>query len=298
MPIEIPYTFIAGTKAKAKEVNDNFNAIAIFVDQLEVSNAELESLVNQISATKAELNGDSGNRFQVADALGNFDAINKRTLTNLTLNSRDCISGFVIAKQSNTSINCTPGACWDSTYTAMISSTTSLVKSQSNLQANGKYYVYVTSDKETGNCELVISLSNATPELPTGFEYFRQLGYFTTDSNGYIQSVHNTSQANLTNVISFPDYNNPSGRSLGTSYTATQDGWVSLSIRVNPNATATYEANFSINGTVVLKDNTWKYADCAFGMFPISKGDTYILSGSRVDILIYNFYPCKTIGGN
>lgn len=298
MPIEIPYTFVAGTKAKAKEVNDNFNSIAIFVDQLEVSNAELEALVNQISNVKANLNGDSGNRFQVANALGNYDAVNKQTLLALTANSRELVSGLIVSKQGDTSINCSSGACWDSTFTEIISSTTSLVKDQSNLSANATYYVYITSDKETGNCELVISLSNATPELPTGFEYFRQLAKITTDSNGHIENIQNTSQANFNNVLSFPDYNNPSGRSAGISYTATSNGWVSLSVRVNPGGNATVSASFSINGKEVLRDITWKYSDCAYGMFPISKGDSYVLSGAGMDVLIYNFYPCKMIGGN
>lgn len=286
MPIEIPYTFVAGTKAKAKEVNDNFNSITMFVDQLEVSNAELEALVNQISATKAELNGDSNNRFQVADALSNYDAINKHTLTNLTANSRDCISGFIIARQSNTSVNCTPGACWDSTYTAMISSTTSLIKDQSNLQANGKYYVYVTSDKETGNCELVISLSNATPELPTGFEYFRQLGYFTTDDNGYIATV--TPLTGNQRVFLFPDYSK--AKAISLPYTVTEAGWYDWI------ASSEQERKFLyIDGEVVgavsaygSKDETTQGA-----MYLVSPGNK--ITGTTGNINS-KFIPAKVIG--
>ena len=42
MPLEIPYTFIAGTKAKASEVNSNFNAVKTLVDANEVNIAQNE----------------------------------------------------------------------------------------------------------------------------------------------------------------------------------------------------------------------------------------------------------------
>lgn len=281
MPVEIPYTFIAGTKAKAKEVNDNFNALAIFVDQLELSNAELEVLVNQISATKADLNGDAGNRFQVADAIGNYDAINKHTFTNLTQNTKDTVSGFVISKQGNTSVNCTPGACWDSTYTAMISSSTSLVKDQSNLSANATYYVYVTSDKETGNCELVISLSNAEPELPTGYEYFRRLGYIKTDDNGYIDLVVSENDfANSGDLSELkattPGF--PSGNVLtnSTSWTATENAWVFATWKgSNCNSTLAIDGRTIFSGTSGTDRTTSEKIS-----FPIMEGHSFALSGS------------------
>lgn len=189
----IPNTFIAGTKAKANEVNENFTSAKQFMDNLETEQATNTADILQLEQNKADLNGSFEQRFQVADATNSFDAINKQTLLNLVKNTQEVIKGFVLSKFNNTTVSATAGSCYDSTFKYMITSTTSLSKSQSNLGNNAKYYVYVCADKDNGNCKLVISLSNRTPELPSGFEYFRQLGYFTTDGKGNINQVLNNS---------------------------------------------------------------------------------------------------------
>lgn len=201
MPLEIPYNFIAGTKAKASEVNANFDAIANFVDSLETNSAELETLITQLQNSKAETNGDSTEIFRMKDAVSDYDGVNLRTFKSLTSNSKGTIYGFELAKQSNTSVNATPGACWDNTFTYMITSSTSLIAEQSNLSANTTYYIYVTADKDTDECQLIISLSNATPTLPTGYEYYRQLGRAITDGNGYISYVETNDKINTTKTF-------------------------------------------------------------------------------------------------
>lgn len=189
----IPNTFIAGTKAKSGEVNENFTSLKQFVDTLETNQATNTTDILQLEQNKADLNGNYEQRFQVADATNSFDAINKQTLLNLVSNTQEVIKGFVLSKFNNTTVSATAGSCYDSTFVYMIKSDTSLSKAQTNLGKNAKYYVYVCADKDNGNCELVISLSNRTPELPAGFEYFRQLGYFTTDHEGKISQVLNNS---------------------------------------------------------------------------------------------------------
>ena len=51
---EIPYTFTAGTKAKANEVNGNFTSIKQFVDQLEsnLATAELKLIKRILMVVK------------------------------------------------------------------------------------------------------------------------------------------------------------------------------------------------------------------------------------------------------
>ena len=191
MPIEIPYTFIAGTKAKASEVNANFEAMKNFVDTLEVNSAELEADITLLQTNKADLNGSTSEIFRMADAIGQYDGINLRTLNKLTSNSKAVINGFRVSKQSNTAVNATAGSCYDSNLAELIQSSTSLTKDQPGMSANAKYYVYVTADRESGECQLVISLSNATPELPSGYELYRRLATISTDSNGYISEVNN-----------------------------------------------------------------------------------------------------------
>jgi hypothetical protein len=189
----IPNTFIAGTKAKANEVNENFTSAKQFMDNLETEQATNTADILQLEQNKADLNGNFEQRFQVANATNSFDAINKQTLLNLVSNTQEVIKGFVLSKFNNTTVSATAGSCYDSTFVYMIASATSLSKAQENLGNNAKYYVYVCADKDTGNCELVISLSNTTPELPGGYEYYRQLGYFTTDGSGKISQVLNNS---------------------------------------------------------------------------------------------------------
>lgn len=187
----IPNIFVAGTKARANEVNENFTSIKQFVDTLEVQASTNEIDITNLTNTKANTNGSNQERFQVADATNSFDAINKQTLLNLVKNTQEVIKGFVLSKFNDTTVSATAGSCYDSTFVYMITSTTSLSKTQENLGNDAKYYVYVCADKDTGTCELVISLSNTTPELPSGFEYYRQLGYFTTDDEGKINQVLN-----------------------------------------------------------------------------------------------------------
>lgn len=189
----IPNTFIAGTKAKSGEVNKNFTSLKLFVDTLETNQATNTTDILQLEQNKADLNGNNEQRFQVADATNSFDAINKQTLLNLVSNTQEVIKGFVLSKFNNTTVSATAGSCYDSTFVYMIKSDTSLSKAQTNLGENAKYYVFVCADKDNGNCKLVISLNNRTPELPAGFEYFRQLGYFTTDGTGKINQVLNHS---------------------------------------------------------------------------------------------------------
>lgn len=194
MVLDIPYSFIPGTKAKANEVNSNFLAVKTFVDTNEANIATNQSDIQNLENNKADLNGNILNRFQVADPTGNYDAVNKQYFKANIANSLDYIGGFKLTKQSNTSISASAGSCWDSTYEYMITSDSSLTKDQSNLGNNATYYVYVCADKETTNNELVFSLSNSTPELPAGFEYFRLLGKFTTDNAGHISQVINNDE--------------------------------------------------------------------------------------------------------
>lgn len=186
---EIPYTFIAGTKAKANEVNSNFTSIKQFVDQLESNLATAELDINNLETNKANINGSQDEVFQVADAENNKDAVNLETLRAQTVNSLDVIRGFVPFMSNATTISCTAGNCWDSTYEQMISSSTALSLQDTTLAASATYYIYVCYDKETSSCKLAFSTNSNTPTLPAGYDYFRIVGSFTTNSSGHIDIV-------------------------------------------------------------------------------------------------------------
>lgn len=295
----IPNTFIAGTKARAAEVNENFTSCKSFVDSLEAQAAVNETDIANLESSKAELNGDYAQRFQVADATNSFDAVNKQTLVKFTANSREYITGLELSKQDNTTIAASAGAAWDSTYTYMIQSSINLTKTQAGISSSATYYVYITADEETGTCELVISLSDSTPELPSGFEYFRRLGYFTTDSNAAITDVFNDSGIDYSNIVGFPDYTRGASRVAGTTYTANENGWLILNIAVNPNSSTTRTATFVVNNSTLMTLAPWKYYDATNLAIPLKNGDTYRLSGDTGNFtnLIYMFYPFRRIGG-
>lgn len=187
----IPNTFVDGTKARANEVNENFTSLKQFVDSLEIQTSTNEIDIMNLENTKANLNGDNQQRFQVADASNDYDAINKQLLFKYTQNSQGVINGFKLSKSSNDTIIATAGSCYDSTFKYMIISDTSLTKQQSGLGNDAKYYIYVCVDKETEQCQLVITLNSSIPELPAGYDYYRKLGYLITNDEGNISQVIN-----------------------------------------------------------------------------------------------------------
>lgn len=190
MPINIPYTFVAGTKAKANEVNENFQTVEEFVDALETDVTSMVDTVEALETGKADLNGAADERFAMADAVGNYDGVNLRTFKDLTANTKDAVTGFVVSKQSNTSIMATAGACYDTSYTKMIKSDTSLTKQVTSLSADATYYIYVIMDAATEEVSLSISTSSVTPEVTTGV-YYRRLATMTTDDDGYVDVITN-----------------------------------------------------------------------------------------------------------
>ena len=74
MTYQKPYTFRAGTYAKAAEVNTNFDTVKNFMDGLEeqIGNIETSSAVYN----KANINGSASIKFNVADGTTGNEAIN------------------------------------------------------------------------------------------------------------------------------------------------------------------------------------------------------------------------------
>lgn len=227
----IPYTFVAGTKAKANEVNENFQSLKQFVDLLEDLSASNELNIANLQQNKADINGNFINRFQVADASSSMDAINKRTMLQYTKNSQGVISGFQLSKFDNNTISCTAGTCYDSTFEYIISSDISLSHTDTALTANSTYYVYVCGDKENQlQAELTFSTSDTTPDVPVGYEHFRRLGSFTTDGSKNIKDVVGENDTSLpireiTKIC--PDYSR--GFNISSGYKVTQPAMLACS---------------------------------------------------------------------
>ena len=305
MVLEIPYTFEPGTKAKASEVNADFEAIKSFVDGNEQDIARIQEDILELENDKADKNGDILQRFNVADVAttgGEYNAVNLQTYKKLSANTIDLIQGYQLAKFDNNSITAQPGSCYDSTKSIIITSDATLTATQANLTANATYYVYVTYDNET--LALVIDLSNSAPG---GYTNYRQLGYFKTDSNGYINANtisyygiggDSDKSAARYSHATMPNYSSRISRAWNTSYTADTDGWVFLQTRSIDDrgdhiVTITYNGvstDFSSAGNTTASE--W----FRYNLFiAVPRGATWTTSGDATGVTLY-WIPC--IGGN
>lgn len=77
MGIVKPYTFVAGNKARANEVNENFDLLYQQVNSNISNITHNENDIAQLGSSKANINGSSTQRFAVANPVSNSDAVNK-----------------------------------------------------------------------------------------------------------------------------------------------------------------------------------------------------------------------------
>lgn len=85
MSIVKPFTFVPGMKAKAGEVNDNFDVLYTQVNANISELAQINIDIDNIGLNKADVNGNSTQRFSVADAVNNTDAVNKQYMLEHSL---------------------------------------------------------------------------------------------------------------------------------------------------------------------------------------------------------------------
>ena len=234
MAILKPYTFTAGTKARASEVNANFDALYTEVNSLESRIIDYESQIQYLQNTKADINGSYLNRFAVANPITNYDAVNKQYLQNATANSITYINGLGITKVGDATISVDAGSCYDSTNTQLLILDNSLEKQNQTQAASSVYYVYLIG-KSTGNEDILISALSIDPNLPEEYLYYRRIGSYTTDSDNKISKINveqlsqysssstffaQTSK-DITNLVT-PDYS--AGYNISSGWTAATDG--------------------------------------------------------------------------
>lgn len=220
MPLIIPYTFVAGTKAKAAEVNADFQAVATEVNAQGNSLTTAQANITNLQNNKADINGNSSNRFSVAVPINSYDAVNKIYLTDLT---KYLLVGLQLRKDDDDYIGCTKGATYDKTYSKILKFDADVSKQNTNQSANSTYYVYIEGSADGTTTDLLISLSSNNPALDSGFTLYRYLGYYKTDDDGNISKVYSAapvSGANVFNNVIIAKYTS------GTSgYRVWADGW-------------------------------------------------------------------------
>lgn len=294
-PLIIPYRFVGGTYAKAEEVNENFTQTKQFVDILETNISEHDLEIMQLNSNKASLNGSSNEIFRVADPVNDFDAVNKQTMLSNLWVSQETIRGLEITKASNTTVTVAAGGCYDSSDEYLLRSYESINTDDTVLNKNTTYYVYFIGN-DIGNTSAVLSTNSGSPSLPVGYTLYRNIGFVTTDDNGYIATVNTGANEILQGKGVFPNFTNRVSRSAGTTYKANTNGW--LWVRFYCVEHHQFCA-ISINGT------NW---DCSRHMtnregggwttpqwVPIPKGATYWFGGTGNEpVLNFSAYwiPC------
>lgn len=206
MAFIIPWIFRAGTKAKSAEVNENFLAVKQFVDLLEDDIATNQISVQTLEDTKANINGNPTERFQVANGIVGNDAVNMNTLEKNTQNVRGYIDGYTLSA-TNKVITASKGSCYSyngSEYQYLIKSTTSIQTGTLSLASNTKYYVYVWGDSSGANFPKLTAENKTTPTVkPQNTDCYRRIGYFFTDNNGNITSIYKEGEKVIPSRVGF-----------------------------------------------------------------------------------------------
>lgn len=226
MTLVIPYIFQAGTKAKAQEVNDNFTAIVTEVNSLTSDILENASDITTLNNTKADINGNTANRFSVANPVNPNDAVNKQTLISLTGYG---LFGLQVTKSDGTHISCTAGATWDTTQTKILSFSSAQAVAFTTGATNTKYYVYIIGTADGLQTQLFISSSSDNPPLPEGYTLYKQLASLQTmyDSGDIDYIVDSTGyNPSLIQIAGSPSWGDAQAKSSGTTYLAETTGWV------------------------------------------------------------------------
>lgn len=198
MSIVKPYTFVAGNKARANEVNANFDLLfqQVNANITEITQNALD--IEELDSNKANINGSSTQRFAVADPISNGDAVNKQSLMRAIGNTIDMIYGLGITKDSgspNDTILVYTGACYDSTKSTVLSLTVNTSKQNLNQGANATYYVYIIGNSSGSSIDILISSESVEPSLPSGYTLYRQIGSYTTNSSSEISGINSLSSS-------------------------------------------------------------------------------------------------------
>lgn len=300
MAFIIPWIFRAGTKAKSAEVNENFLAVKQFVDLLEEDVAANQIMVQTLDDTKANVNGNPTERFQVATAIVGNDAVNLNTLEKETQNARGYIDGYELSATSNR-VSASKGSCYsydpnNESYEYLIKSDTALSTEVLTLGANAKYYVFVCGDSAGVEYPKITTTTNTTtPSLPAGLDCWRRLGSFTTDDDGRIDEILKEGQQSLLGFTGFidylidsriiqTDYDNPLEVTADQNmylfmtlndYTNRFSGWAYIDIKINE--------QWQLIACAGISDHVHHYFASTF--VPIKKGQEYRIRGDAKVVL-------------
>ncbi len=183
----IPYAFTGGLSAKAQEVNVNFDQIRKFGEDVVTNFTNTSIEIQKLQSGKANLNGNEGIVFNVAQAVEAHHAVPLYQLQNLILPMKYIIGGLTIEKGGNQSIIIRPGACYDSTYTYPMQLDTNIAELLASY-TNKTFDVYVMGNPVTNPNKITRSSvvdEGTMPQLQVG-EVYRKIGSFSFGADGNI----------------------------------------------------------------------------------------------------------------
>lgn len=272
MSVIKPYTFEAGTKARANEVNENFDVIYAEVNNNSNSISNNSNSISNLETTKANVNGNVNNVFKVRDPVASQDAVNKQTLVNRISNSVNIIDGLFItidstSNNSNNTILVSAGSCYDSSgsYILKLNGVTS--KTNTIQEANVSYNVYLFSNNNGNSVDIIISPDEYATN---GGNLYRKIGYYKSNNDNKITLPVSLSSKTLSIKPNYSAGITSNSVSSTVNWVAPSNGWIV------ENATNT---TWRIDGYV-------PYNLLSF----IPKGSK--LTGTSTTAYTFNFLPC------
>lgn len=267
------------TKNTAKDYNDNFDKMINFVD------ATLLECKTYVDAYMPDQSGQAGKFLTTNGTIASWVNL------GLYIPAASYIDGLVITKVNDTTIGVSSGSCFDNTKTIILSLATDVTKQNENQASNATYYVYIIG---TGSStDILISSSSSSPTLPSGYIYQRQIGYFTTDADGNIESVAYygvPSNSDKSTQGSFlPDYSAQVELSNITSDTTIiKNGWIEINCGVSPGS-----VTLTLNGTTRTINYTSSNQRLAL-FLPVAKNDVFKLGFASGNSAQVYFYPMRS----
>ena len=189
MTVNKPYTFTAGTKARAEEVNTDFDVLYTQVNT-NISNIARNKVdIESLDANKADLHGSASNKFAVGNPDNASDAMNKQTFFKQIANTVDYIGGLTITKSNSNTIIVDPGACYDREGEVILKLDNSTSKQNTSQVASTTYYVYLVSTNADGSNPSIVIDTNSVQPGDTPPSKYRHIGTYKTNGANDIESI-------------------------------------------------------------------------------------------------------------
>lgn len=241
------------------------------ISSINANFSQVESAVN----SKAEMNGDSTQRFKVADAVELTEAVNKGQLDS----SISAVNADISELQTEIATKA------DKNY----------VDNNLVLKANSADVEASLSAKAdlSGSSSQVFNVADATTSTQAISK--GQLDSMLSAITNEMNSIRAKIDSELINGYRFPDYSNGTSKTWGATYTAECDGWLKLLI-VGGNR----QGYLYIDGVLVCDagNDMGAYHTVDSILIPVSKGSTYYTTeagGGSMYAASITFYPAKGI---